>query len=344
VRAWFEETRLRRALALLALFASVGLVQGLMRRSEAGDAPVVGWHVTGAIAAWLAFPAVAWAVRTGGPHLRRAALVHVAGYLLFTSVHVVAILVLRAAIGIRPGAALLDQVAWEAQADLVLYAALAAGWSRIRAGHERQRRELASARAASQLAEARLAALTAQLDPHFMFNALNAVGATMHADPARAEQLLENIAEMLRASLDCDRPTWSFSVERAHTERYLEVLAARFGTERLHVTWEVGDAVLDTQIPRFAVQSLVDNAVTHNRSRRGRLCIGIEARARADGITLVVEDDGIGFPAGFEAPPSRGISRLREMLALLFGPKARLELSTRAPSGARVEIALPGAG
>ena len=93
----------------------------------------------------------------------------------------------------------------------------------------------------------------------------------------------------------------------------------------------------------LAVQSLVENAVKHNRSRRECLHVRIETRILAGSVSLTVEDDGLGFPSQFEPPPQHGLERLREALHLLFGPAARLEMSVREPTGARVTIALPGA-
>jgi LytS/YehU family sensor histidine kinase len=314
-----------------------------MRRNEPGSAPVLAWHLTGAIAAWFAFPAVQCAVLNASARLIRAAWVHVSGYLAFVGVHVAVMLSLRALFGVQAPQPLTSQIAWEAQADLILYAGLAAGWSLLRANHERQQRELAAARIASQLAEARLAALSAQLDPHFLFNALNAVGACMYEDLPRTERLLENISQLLRESLECRSPTWPLARERAHTERYLDVLAARFGAERLEVSWHLAEPTTSLLVPRFAVQSLVENAVKHNRARRERLSVRIESLIEAGHVSLTVEDDGLGFPSRFEPPPQHGLERLRETLHLLFGPAARLELTARAPSGARITMALPGA-
>ena len=342
--AWrWPRIRGRVALVLLPLFTGVGLVQGLMRRNEPGSAPVLAWHITGALAAWFAFPAVQCAVLNASPRLPRAVLAHVSGYLAFAGVHVVMMLLLRALFDVQAPQPFATQIAWEAQADLVLYAALAAGWSLLRANHERQERDLAAARIASQLAEARLAALSAQLDPHFLFNALNAVGACMYEDLPRTERLLESISRLLRESLECKSPTWPLARERAHTERYLDVLSARFGPERLEVSWHLAEPTTSLLVPRFAVQSLVENAVKHNRARRERLSVRIETLIEAGHVSLTVEDDGLGFPTRFEPPPERGLERLRETLHLLFGPAARLELTARTPTGARVTIALPGA-
>ena len=335
--------RLRRALLLLLLFASVGLVQGLIRRGEAGSDPVLAWHLTGAVAAWTAFPTVQLATLNSGRRPIGALLAHAAGYVAFTIAHVAVMLLLRAAFDVQSIAPLGTQVAWEAQADLVLYAALASGYGHLHAQKERQARELTEARLAAQLADARLAGLTAKLDPHFLFNALNTVNARMHEDLPATERLLENIGEMLRASLESEGATWSLADEKAHTTRYLEILAERFGDARHSVRWELAPSTLGTPVPRFSVQSLVENAVKHNGSRGERLSIRIQSRIHADDVALVVEDDGLGFPLPFEPPPAHGLTRLREMLHLLFGPAARLELSRCEPTGARVTLALPGA-
>jgi two-component system LytT family sensor kinase len=362
--------RARPALALFALFVGVGLVQGVAVRaglaSEGGQPsyePIV-WHVTGAVGAWLALPFVQIAVanapgpRVGWPRLFSA---HAAGYLAFAAAHFAAMAALRLVLGSRlagatPARRLEFQLLWELQSDLVLYGGLASLWSLLHAWDERREATVRAARLDAQLASARLEALSAQLDPHFLFNALNTVSALMYEDLPRTERLLSDLGQILRATLKAGGAAWTLADERAHTERYVGLLSARFGG-RLAVAWDVPEGLGPVRLPRFAVQTLVENAVKHNRDRRGPLAIRIWGDAGGDEVRLVVDDDGRGF--GRAPPPAadgagragpgpdearRGLDRLRETLRLLHGERARLERSSAPGGGARVSIYLPREG
>jgi len=303
----------------------------------------VALQLTGAFGAWLALPAIHLAVMnaSSGRAVRFVG-AHLLGFGLFFTVHFLTMTALRHALRLPLEGTLASQARWEAQVDLVVYAGLVAAWSLFDAKEHRRRAEVREAQLAMQLSEARLATLTAQLDPHFLFNALNALGATMHVDLERTERLLVDLAELLRASLETEQPTWSLARERAHTERYLDVLEARFGPERLSVSWRIPPEAGPCDVPRFAVQSLVENAVKHNAARRGGLRIVIAATVTPSGLRLVVADDGVGFGAQTTSRGTgRGLARLGETLRLLHGEQATLERGRAAAGGAEVILFLP---
>jgi len=149
---------------------------------------------------------------------------------------------------------------------------------------------------------------------------------------------------MLRAGLTGDAgPTWSLTDERAHTERFLSVMLARFG-DRLQVRWCVDDASRVAQVPRFTLQLLVENAIKHNQDARRPLEIAISARRAADRVELEVADNGRGFgasPAPGAAGPGTGLATLRRALELCHGQAAALELATASGGGACVRLSLP---
>ncbi|MBK8240190.1 MAG: histidine kinase [Deltaproteobacteria bacterium] len=352
-RPWWRAIDPRLAAAVLGLFVIVGLVQGGALRLVSEPAstaqawrPVV-LHASGAIGAWFALPtviaALAW---TRGRRWWPALLAHVLGWLGFTAVHVAVMLALRGVVGAVLGidasgdGSLGYQVAWEAQADLVLYAGLAAVLGLIHARGDRRVAELRAVQLEARLVEERLAALVARLDPHFLFNALNTVSAVMYEDLARTETLLASLGELLRGGLATGGPTWSLDRELQHVEHYAAICSARFG-ERLRIEIRRGRAAGTWAVPRLAIQGLVENAVKHNRALERPLTVTVEIRD-ARGLTIVVSDDGIGFDADASTwDPAHGLGRLRAMLSLLHGGAARISCARQAQGGATVVLELP---
>lgn len=341
------------ALLMLLIFLAVGLAQGsaiqffFMHRARAvGVEPLVN-QLTGALGAWIALPIV-WVVASNAPPrnglwLRLAAL-HVGGYVAFTAVHVAAIRVLRWPLW--NDGPLRNRILWEAQNDLLVYGGIAALLTLLRVWQERHASEVRTAKLEAELAKAQLEALSARLDPHFLFNALHTVGAVMHEDIARTEHLLSSLGEMLRALLVSGDPTWTIEEERAYTERYVEFLDARFG-DRIAVDCHFQDGLAQARVPRFAIQALVENAAKHNQDRMSHLHVQVRADAVGDELRISVEDDGRGFSARQAADieshgtGARGLSRLRQTLEILHGARGRLTLVAAEQGGARVSLALP---
>ena len=353
--AW-EPLALAPALALLALFLAITTLQGLASTAALrahGEVPallpVLAGQFTGAIAAWMALPVVALSVRRAGvPDGRWARFggTHLAGYVLFALAHLAAMLVLRALVGVAIGRASFGpigaQIAYEVRADLVLYPALAGVWYVALVRDERRASELRAARLEQALAESRLDALGARLDPHFLFNTLHTIGAVMHEDLARTETLLANLGDLLRVTLDeASRPTWTLAEEHTHTERYVDILRARFA-DRLSVAWSVAPGLMARAVPRFSIQMLVENAVKHNQ-RSEPLRVEVLVTGDQDGVLrIAVSDDGRGL-ADHARKAGRGLARLEETIELIYGRGASLETATSPRGGALVAIRLPEA-
>lgn len=212
-------------------------------------------------------------------------------------------------------------------------------WSLL-AIQERERR-LAAAQAATQ--EAQLAALRAQINPHFLFNALNAVTALVGAGRAvEAEAVVARLSEFFRASL-VTAPGALLTVEEELdvAGSYLDIESARFGA-RLKVDIEIDEAAREALIPHFLLQPLVENAVKHGVARSKRpVTVAVSARAEDDHLVLDVSDDAA--PDG-ASPPARstgvGLSNVGQRLAALYGPAAELTAEPLSP-GYRVRIRLP---
>lgn len=214
------------------------------------------------------------------------------------------------------------------------YAAVVAVAQSLASQERAREKERQAAALAVELAEARLLALQVQLHPHFLFNTLNAIVVLVRANEAdTAARMLVLLSDILRRLLQ-QGATQEVSLrdEVAVLSRYLEIQQLRF-QDRLRVTWEVDDALLDARVPHLVLQPLVENAIRHGvsaRSAAGLLRIG--ARRRGDALELRVEDDGPGLPEGFdvERSPGIGLSNTRARLAQLYGEQGRIRVS--APS------------
>lgn len=210
-------------------------------------------------------------------------------------------------------------------------------------GHAREQAE-AAARARAEAGEARLAALQAQLNPHFLFNTLNTIAALARTDAVAAEATTENLARLLRHTLSrTSRPLDTLAAELEMVRAYLDIERQRFG-ERLRVEWCAAAGLDDARLPPLTLQPLVENAIKHGvGARLGGGTLRIEVRA-ADGVlTLAVEDDGPGFGARPAGGAGTGLANLRQRLATLYGDRAGLRVEPR-QAGARVVVHLPLSG
>jgi two-component system, LytTR family, sensor histidine kinase AlgZ len=189
---------------------------------------------------------------------------------------------------------------------------------------------------------ARLAALQAQVNPHFLFNTLNAIASLIPKDPSAAESTVERLASVLQYSIaSSSRGRVTLAEELAAVRDYLEIEHARFG-ERLRSKIEVDGAIESDAIPPMLLQPLVENAVLHGLSSRNEGgAVLVEGRAEDGAMVLRVSDDGVG-PGGSKRRGNKtGLANLRERLALTYGGAARLSVGPRAGGGFECEIRVP---
>ncbi len=204
---------------------------------------------------------------------------------------------------------------------------------------EVRERESQAAKLAAQVAEARLTALRAQINPHFLFNSLNALLVLIRdKDTANAERMLELLSELLRQVLTSEhRKEVSLEEELRFLDRYLEVAQIRF-SDRLRIVRNIEPQVLDALVPQFILQPLVENALRHGI---GESVTGgtIEIGAQLEGFDLVltVGDDGPGLS---EAPNGGGVGlrNVRERLDTHYGDAASVELGPRPGGGTLARV------
>ena len=209
--------------------------------------------------------------------------------------------------------------------------------------HELLGARLRAEQANALLREAQLQSLARQMQPHFLFNALNTISSLMHTDVARADATLVQLADLLRAALALgERPQATLEKELRLARAYAGVMEGRFDG-RARVDWRIDSAVLGVPLPAMSVQPLLENVFKHTVERR-RAPTRITVSAARDGgdFVLRVEDDGgmLGKEADCGAP-GIGLANLRARLAGLHGDSARVTLAQLLPCGVRTELRLP---
>jgi two-component system sensor histidine kinase AlgZ len=207
-----------------------------------------------------------------------------------------------------------------------------------------EREHTRAERAGVAALEARLEALQARTNPHFLFNSLNTVMELVASDPERAEETLARLAAIYRYALEgAERRLVLLQDELDAVRDYLEVERARFG-ERLRYRLDVGPGAASIKVPPMLVQPLVENAVLHGIGRRvegGE--VRLEARAEGGGLELVVRDDGPGPLGTAHRGAGTSLRNIAERLRLLFGESASLT-TRRLPDGgfeARLRLRAP---
>lgn len=206
-----------------------------------------------------------------------------------------------------------------------------------RSAREKDRREL---RLEAQLADARLQTLRTQLQPHFLFNALNTVSVLMHEDVEAADRVLLQLSALLRRSLDStEAHEVTLGEEIAFLERYLEIERARIG-ERFSYRIDVPDEVLQARVPNLILHPLVENALRHGlAARAGPGHLEVTAEREGNSLRLCVLDDGRGLPA--ESTERVGLANTRTRLRLLYADRHRFEVRNSDGGGVIAEIELP---
>ena len=200
---------------------------------------------------------------------------------------------------------------------------------------------LRAERANALLHQARLQQLGQQMQPHFLFNALNTVSALIYTDQARADALLMQLADVLRETLALgERHAAPLGTELRLARGYADVMAERYA-DRVAIAWQVDDTLLDREVPVMSLQPLLENVFKHTvERRRGVTRIGVSVCREGDELVLGVEDDA-GRLAALARPGGIGLANLRARLAALYGDAARLELTTRPEGGVRAVMRLP---
>lgn len=204
-------------------------------------------------------------------------------------------------------------------------------------------RETHAARLAAQLSEARLGALRMQLNPHFLFNSLNAITVLVRdGETTAASRMLELLSDVLRQVLRSEGAhETALSRELEFLERYLAIEQVRF-SDRLHPRIEIDPAVARAAVPRFLLQPLVENALRHGIARRVDAgLLEVNAHRERGQLVVTVRDDGPGLSLTPGAMGGVGLSNTRARLAGLYGAAATLEVANAEGGGVVSIVRLP---
>lgn len=208
---------------------------------------------------------------------------------------------------------------------------------------EANRQKVLTAQLEQQLAEARLQALQMQLNPHFLFNTLNMISATMYDNVDAADKMMASLSDLLRLTLHrADSPKQPLHQEMELVQLYVEIMKARFA-ERLQFHLEVAEEANDALVPGFLLQPLVENSIKYSLQALDRAEIWIGARRANGRLLLFVSDSGPGLATEPEAAMQRGVglSTTVERLEKLYGREHKLLLHNRATGGLEVTIEIP---
>jgi len=194
------------------------------------------------------------------------------------------------------------------------------------------------------LVEARLAALTSQINPHFLFNTLNSVSSLIRTDPNQARIMVLRLSKVLRRLLRKHEHLTSLRDELSFIDDYLAIETVRFG-EKLRFERDVAGDTLDMLVPSMLLQPLVENSIKHGLSRKVEGgTIRIRTYRTENRLHLLVEDDGVGIPEEKLAhllDGGIGVNNVHERLKVLFGNEYRMWIESQPGKGARIEIEVP---
>jgi two-component system, LytTR family, sensor kinase len=335
-----------RAAAWLALLSTaVGFLftgQMYALRREGGGMP---WSIAAALSMprWYAWailtPGILWLDRRVARHgsLARRAALHVPLGAAWTTASILLVMVTRPRVGLDlPGSAIpwvFERLPW----DLIVYAMIVGvSIAGDYAAQARQREK--------QLVEARLESLRAQLQPHFLFNALNTISSLTETNPSVARRLMGQLGDLLRASLThTSNPFVTLGEELTFLDDYLAIESARF-EGRIEVYVRADDDVLDSKMPGFLLQPLVENAIRHGVAPRvsgGR--VEISASRAGSTLKLRIRDDGAGLPSGWDLHRHAGVGlrNVASRLEHLYGRRDLLRVEPIASGGVEACVDLP---
>lgn len=227
----------------------------------------------------------------------------------------------------------------EFPSDVFYYSLVASVLWLIDRYRESQKRELRAAQLESALSEARLDALRLQLNPHFLFNTLNAVSAIMYDRPRVADEMLARIGDLLRATLGAREQEHTLAEEWRLLGLYLDIQRSRFG-EQLVVTIESAPSLGTARVPFLVLQPIVENAIEHAGAANIR-CVDVKAIQNEQRLELYVRDSGQGGAESTHRGHGIGLSNIEARLRHLYGDAAGLRFERSEKDGTCVLLWLP---
>ena len=196
-----------------------------------------------------------------------------------------------------------------------------------------------------QVVEARMAAIQAQVEPHFLFNTLASIDHLIETDPPRASRMQKSLIALLRATMPSLREGQvgprSLAQELAVIEPYLEILKVRM-EDRLTTLIDVPEGLRSAELPSMMVQGLVENAIKHGlEPKPDGGTLSVKAEIIHGQLVVTVQDSGVGLGASPVSGSGTGLANIRDRLGLLYGEQARLDVTSRPDGGTQATLTLP---
>lgn len=348
-----KATLLRRVpnwLVYVACWLLVGVYQGL--NAVIGEGPDVAawkpfvWEMSSVVIVLVLVPLVfrlEQRFRIDSRPRGRIVLAHVAGLLVFSTVHTAVMVSLRQLAYVAMGesydfGSISMRWFYELQKDVILYSVILVVIFAMREFRVRRASELRAAALAAEVSEARLRQLTAQIEPHFLFNSLNAISNRMHEDVHAADRMISQLGDLLRAAYESDDSVLvPLRRELDWLRNYMAMMAERFRGQ-LDYEMDVEPGLEAVRVPRLLLQPLVENALKHGLAAGGRLSVTVRRDGRH--LECIVSDDGVGL-AGAAPEHGTGLANVKRRLELLFAGDHALVVAPRTPRGVTVTVRLP---
>jgi two-component system, LytTR family, sensor kinase len=333
---------------LFGLYEGINALVGVRGSTIAAWKPLV-WEMTSVIVIFALIPFIVRFERRfrldDRPRWRIVA-AHCCAALVFSALHVAGMLALRKLAYALVGQhyafdSLAAQSFYELQKDLITYILILVVIFANREFQVRRSSDLRAAELAAELGQARLKALTAQIEPHFLFNTLNAISNRMHEDVEAADRMISSLGALMRAAYDSDS---QLLVPLAHELEWLRDYAAMM-TERfrgqLSFELKVAPGLDAVAVPRLLLQPLVENALRHGLpDGRGNVRVTVERHGA--NLHYTVRDDGVGVD-DTRIKSGTGLSNVVRRLELLFPDAHTFKLAAGQPTGAVVTLSFPAA-
>lgn len=274
-------------------------------------------------------------------------LVHSAGALVFSLLHVAVSYPLRMVVYRLAGETyvignIFVVFLYELQKTVIVYVVVLLISFALREFRVRRASELRAVRLAAELGEARVRHLTAQVDPHFLFNALNAISNRMREDLDAADRMITQLGDLLRAAYDTGQHLLvPLESELQWLRGYAGMMGERFRGQ-LNFELDIAPSLESVEVPRLLLQPLVENSLRHGLAE-GRGALSVQVRRNGRRLRYIIADDGVGLPA---APlrQGTGLSNVARRLELMFPGDHELNLTPRSPRGTIVTVEFPVSG
>jgi signal transduction histidine kinase len=336
-----------------ALWTTIALLNAAAVITENPDLPKwkpLVWELSSMWTVGAIYPLVAWLARRFPPlRQRRMTMLalHFVFLIGFSAAHTSGMVAIRKIVYLLVSDSYTfgggAQVLYEFYKDLILYPALLGLTAGIDYYRKYQENELRSAQLQSRLADAQLANLRAQLNPHFLFNTLNMISARMYEDAADADRMMTRLSDLLRLSLQSSTEAEvPLRTEVEMIELYLDIMRARF-QDSIQIHMEIDSRAQTLMVPSMLLQPIVENAFRHGVAEKPGGCIEIKAAMKNGAVCLTVRDNGPGIAGNPEVALKKGLglTNTAERLRALYGTGHRMEIRNRSTAeGGGLEVAI----